>query len=116
MDEIPEKYRTDLAIIRETAEQINKDIGASGFEVTLSGNAMSAFNELKEQLSPFVGKWLKGDRQVFQSLLYRIDIPEKDFKAMLRADAPDLAGKISELIIRREFQKVLTRRFFSGKK
>ncbi len=116
MEEIPEKYRNDLAIIRDTVIQINRDINLDGMEVILSGNEQRAFDELKEQLIPIIQKLQKGDRSFFNSLLYRIDINEKDYRAMIQNESDvDFSDKLSELIIRREFQKVLTRRFFSDK-
>jgi hypothetical protein len=116
MDEIPEKYRTDLAIIRETAEQINRDITVDNFCVVLTGSEATAFREIKDQLKPFLKKLFKKDKQVFQSMLYRIDISEKHYRKLLReTEIEQTADELAELIIRREFQKVLTRRFFSEK-
>jgi archaellin len=116
MEEIPEKYRSDLAIIRETVLQINRDINMDSMEVILSGNEQTAFVELKKQLIPIIEKLQKGDRSFFNSLLYRIDINEKDYRKMIENDSDvDFSAKLAELIIRREFQKVLTRRFFSDK-
>lgn len=114
MDEIPEKYRKDLAIIRETAEQINRDITVDDFSVVLTGNQATAFREIKDQLKPFLEKLLINDKQVFQSMLYRIDISEKHYRMLLKeTEIEKTADEFAELIIRREFQKVLTRRFFS---
>ena len=49
----------------------------------------------------------------FQALLYQIDIPEPAFKRLLKeSNSDDFAHQLAELIIQREFQKVLTRRFF----
>ena len=116
MEEIPEKYRSDLGIIRETVMQLNRDINMDGMEVILSGNEQRAFVELKEQLIPIIDKLQKGDRSFFNSLLYRIDINEKDYRAMIQNDRDtDFSDKLAELILRREFQKVLTRHFFSDK-
>ena len=116
MEEIPEKYRSDLGIIRETVMQLNRDINMDGMEVILSGNEQRAFVELKEQLIPIIDKLQKGERSFFNSLLYRIDINEKDYRAMMQNDGNTyFSDKLAELIIRREFQKVLTRHFFSDK-
>jgi hypothetical protein len=117
MDILPEKYRHDLAIIKETSDQIIRDLNVDGFEIIFSGNNLLAFDELKQQLSPIIRNLLKNDSFSFQGLLYRIDISEKDYKKALTEKLNgDFEEKISELIIRREFQKVLTRKYFSGKK
>jgi hypothetical protein len=114
--ELPEKYRTDSAIIQETANQVVKDFAIKDFELKLSGNPYFAFDELVVQLMPLVERLFREDPQLFQSLLYRIDIPEKDYKRVLAAgNKTDFGMELSELIIRREFQKVITRRYFSEK-
>jgi hypothetical protein len=114
MDEIPEKYRRDLEIIRETVRQLKKDLGGEGNDFFLSGNEINAFQELKDQLIPVIENLSKGDKSVFNSLLYKIDIPEKDYMEALKRES-DFPEVLAEFIIRREFQKVLTKRFFSKK-
>ena len=37
-------------IVKETAEQIMKDFGMFGVEITFSGNTSDAYNELHQQL------------------------------------------------------------------
>jgi hypothetical protein len=116
MDIIPEKYRHDRAIIRETAEQISRDLNIEDFNIIFSGNEHQAFDELKRQLIPIIGKIYRDDARAFHSLLYRVDINEKDYKRSLsESEISTFEERITELIIRREFQKVLTRKFFSGR-
>jgi hypothetical protein len=115
MENIPEKYRHDLAIIRDTAKQIVRDLNVD-FEFFFSGNEQMAFEELKTQLKPLVEKIYKGDRHSFSLLLYRIDINEKDYKkAISESNVSSFEERIAELIIRREFQKVLTKKYFSDR-
>lgn len=117
MDLIPEKYRYDLEIIRGTAEQIIRDFNFGGFEIIFSGNPHNAFDELKTQIGPVIRKLFTDDRSSFQSLLYRIDISEKDYRqALASLTTSEVEEKLSELIIRREFQKVITRKYFTDTK
>ena len=116
MESIPEKYRYDLEIIRETAEQIVRDFNIKEFEIIFSGNPHNAFVELKIQISPVIQRLFNADKSAFQSLLYRIDISEKDYNKMLsRIHSKEFEEELSELVIRREFQKVITRKYFSDK-
>jgi hypothetical protein len=116
MEGFPEKYRYDLNIINATREQILRDLNLAGTELSLSGDPYKAYEELKIQLTPFIRKKYNQDKISFQSLLYRVDVSEKDFKNSLTPDSTDtFEEKISELIIRREFQKVITRKYFSEK-
>ena len=115
-DTFPEKYRYDIQIIRETANQIERDLNVDGFEIVFSGNLENAFIEIKSQLTPIISKIVSGDKTTFQALLYRIDISEKDYKRTLSEnDSTMFQEKLTELIIRREFQKVITRKYFSQK-
>ncbi len=114
MNSIPEKYRNDVSFIRDTAKQISSDFNIDGFEITFSGNDHKAFEEFKIQITPLITKIFQKDRIAFQSLLYRIDINEKEYnKALTKIDTKEFETDLAELIIRREFQKVITRRFFS---
>jgi hypothetical protein len=113
----PEKYRTDLAIVRETADQVLKDFGVFGIEIVFSGDAFTAWDELKQQLIPVLYEMYQGDHTRFQSLLYRIDLNESKFRKLLgQVCNQDLPEMLAEMILQREFQKVLTRRYFSDKK
>lgn len=112
-DEV-EKYRHDLEIIRLTAEQIKKDFNVFGYEINFSGNELTAYDELKKQVAPLLFELFQKNKTVFQSLLYRIDISEKEFRLLLNDPTKkDFADQLADQIIRREFQKVLTRKFFS---
>jgi hypothetical protein len=113
-DSFPENYRYDIQIIRETAQQIVRDLNVDGFEIIFSGNLENAFVEIKTQLIPVISRIINADKSSFQALLYRIDINEKDYKRILSEnDSKEFQGKLAELIIRREFQKVITRKYFS---
>ena len=112
MEAIPENYRKDRAVIADTVKQINKDLASEGISLILSGNDETAFDELRQQLIPIVENLIKNKKLFFQSLMYTVDISEKDLRDALHGDG-DRYGRVAELIIRREFQKVLTRRFFS---
>lgn len=111
-----EKYRHDLEIIRMTAEQVKKDFAFHQIEITFSGNEMTAYDELKTQLTPLLTKLLTENRAKLMQLLYRVDIPERDWKKVLALENKDeQAEKLSSIILEREFMKAMTRKFFSGK-
>ncbi|MFN8166028.1 MAG: hypothetical protein U0X76_07635 [Bacteroidia bacterium] len=114
MDLSPEKYRHDLAIIRETAEQVIRDFRIHGVEIVFSGNELTAWEELLAQITPVIATMYSKNRQAFMSLLYQIDISESKFRKVAETtDQEEFRNQLSEMIIRREFQKVLTRRYFS---
>jgi hypothetical protein len=111
-----EKYRYDLEVIRMTAEQVKKDFAIQKMEITFSGNEMNAYEELKSQLIPHLSKMLSGNRSQLMQLLYRIDVPERDWKKVVMMDDENAQTvRLTEIILEREFMKALTRKMFSGK-
>lgn len=113
MDSSLEKYRQDLEIIRETAAQLIRDFSIHKLEIVFSGNELTAYDELIFQVEPFIADMYKNNRSGFQLLLYQIDISEQSFKKVISTSLPEnFSKRISEMIIQREFQKILTKRFF----
>ena len=111
-----EKYRYDLEVIRMTAEQVKKDFSLHKMEIHFSGNEETAYAELKAQLTPLLMKLLSENRTRLMQLLYRIDVPERDWKkVVMMEDKNSQSIKLSEIILEREFMKALTRKLYSGK-
>ncbi|MFM2136578.1 MAG: hypothetical protein RL021_1978 [Bacteroidota bacterium] len=108
-----ERYRTDLEIVRQTAEQVIKDLQVFGIEIRFSGNELTAYDELKSQLLPVLKELHKNDMTAFHALLYRIDLPEKEFLQLSKGAS--FYGQLTDAVLRREFKKVLIRRFFKDK-
>ena len=103
-------------IIRETAAQIMKDFTLFGIQISFSGKIESAYDELLEQLVNQISTLLENDDKILLSVLYQIDIPEKDLKkTKLELPAYDQVEVIAHQIITRELKKVLTRRYFKTK-
>jgi hypothetical protein len=111
-----EKYRHDLEVVRMTAEQLKKDFAMHGLEIKFSGNEQTAYDELIVQVTPLLQKLFKENRAKLMQLLYRVDIPERDWKKVLSMENKDAqAEKLSAVILEREFMKALTRKMFSGR-
>ncbi|MFZ7115842.1 MAG: hypothetical protein ACO1G9_10715 [Bacteroidota bacterium] len=114
MDLSPEKYRHDLEIIRETAAQVIRDFSMYKAEIVFSGNEYTAYSELVSQVEPVLSTMFKTNRSGFQALLYQIDISENSFRKLVQEySGGDFTTKLAEMVVQREFQKVLTRKFFS---
>jgi hypothetical protein len=111
-----EKYRLDLVLIRETAERIIKDFDLFGFDIVFSGNEDKAYEEMNKQLQPVFHELIYNNRQKLMRMLYIIDISEEKLSSTINKhpDEP-MANIISHLVIERELQKVITRRYFSQK-
>ena len=111
-DLTPYLHRLDL--ITETANQIIKDFDWFGSEIIFSGNADKAYEELFCQINKHVSKLIESDYQQLLNLLYRIDVDEKQISKAV-SHSGNLSHVISDLIIRREFQKIITRKYFDSK-
>ena len=106
--------REDL--IRKVVEQIQKDFNWFSYNIVIEGKATTPYLELFQQILPYVDDLLNDDYAKLLSLLYRIDIEEdflnKKLKENLHADTAEI---ITDLIIKRELQKVIIREMYSAK-
>lgn len=106
-------YINKLDLIRETANQIIKDFEIFGFEIKFSGNAYNAYQELFEQIEPHINKLIESNQQKFMSVLYRIDVNEQQIKkAVNENNSEPFSDIITDLIIKRELQKVVIRNHY----
>lgn len=104
-------------IVRETAEQIMKDFGMFGIEITFSGNTTNAYYELHQQLIDQVTVLLEQNYDLLLSVLYQIDITDRDI-ARTERELPDYnhIEVLAHQIIVRDLKKVLLRRYFKSQK
>jgi len=104
-------------VIRETAAQIMKDFALFGIQILFSGKIESAYDELLEQLVSQVNILLENDDKILLSVLYQVDISEKDLRKT-KLDFPnyDQVEVIAHQIIARDLKKVLSRRYFKSKR
>jgi hypothetical protein len=107
-------YLTDLQILQQTADQIKKDFSFFSLEIKFSGNREEAYTELFNQIYPHLKILMDSDYEKFLSLLYRIDLSEKQIHQAQSADKSEEPAKIiSGLIIKRCLQKVILRKLYS---
>lgn len=104
-------------IVHETAEQIMKDFGMFGVEITFSGDVLSAYDELHRQLVEQISVLIQNNYDKLLSVLYQVDITEREI-AQAERDLPHYnhVEIIAHQVIARELKKVLWRRYFKSKK
>jgi SPX domain protein involved in polyphosphate accumulation len=118
--EIPKVWQESIAkvtdikpIIQELIGQIKKDFGMFGEEIIFSENTEDSYFALFNQLDNFLSKTFSHQTEKLYPILYRIDISEKDIKkAINQPNNTDFIGSITELIILKELQKVIIRRYY----
>lgn len=113
---IPEAFNLQADLGKETILQIKKDFLRNGLEVQLNEADKPGFEEICEEVTDLVDWLLTNDRSRFMNLLYRIDLGEHLIhQALEEQGEKTVPEKLASLIVRREAQKVLVRRYFSGR-
>lgn len=84
--------------------QLNKDFSLANEPVDFP--ASTTPGELKVQLCEKIYRMLHHQFAEYLNLLYIIDVPEKDIKALDGSDFSELAENVAFLILKREWQKV----------
>lgn len=110
-------YLDRAEIVRDTAEQIMKDFGMFGVEVTFSGDVSNAYEELHEQLIIQISRLIDHNYDKLLSVLYQVDITEREI-AQAQLDLPHYTHVeiIAHQVIARELKKVLWRLYFKSNK
>jgi hypothetical protein len=102
-------------IVQETADQIMKDFGMFGIEITFTGNTETAYQELHEQLINQISVYLERDYGRLMSVLYQVDITEKEIaKAHRELPHYNDLEVLAHQVIFRDLKKVLFRRYYKS--
>ena len=106
--------RTDL--LEKVVEQVKKDFNWFSFEITFTGNeGITPYQELYNQILPLIDELLNDDYPKLMAMLYRIDIDDEFLNRQLKASShADTDEVITDLILKRELQKVIIRQIYSG--
>lgn len=112
-----ERYERSVWLLKEVVAQINKDFRLQGFEVEFSGTGETAYQELSEQLKPVIEYMLENQTEKFWNLIYGIDLSETKVRHILFGMDEDIDAlqELTDLILKRELQKVVIRLHYSGK-
>jgi hypothetical protein len=109
------QYFNKLDLIKDTASQIIKDFDMFGMEVKFSGNAYNAYEELFDQIEPHIKKLIDTNQSKFMGILYRIDVSDEQVKKALHQNSSEPFSEIiTDLIIKRELQKVVIRQHYKS--
>lgn len=104
-------YYKNTEIVSETAKQIIKDFQLFDMEISFSGNIETAYEELHSKITPFIKNLADKNYNAFLNFLYRIDISEQKIRKINIRES-SFEAEIAHLIIRREMEKVVLRKFY----
>ncbi len=93
---------------------MKEEINFEGIEKELLGSqSLENENQVLEMIRLRVGELLDRDPELLMSYLYRLDVLEVDLKQVLSKDSKlPIAEGISQLIFKRQMQRVATKRKF----
>lgn len=84
-----------------------------GIEIKFSGNAYNAYDELFEQIEPRINHLIKNNQSRFMGILYRIDINDEQLQMAVKQNKSESFSEIiTDVIIKRELQKIVIRNHF----
>jgi hypothetical protein len=110
------QYFNRLDLIKETSDQIIKDFEMFGIELKFSGSAYNAYEELFDQIEPHIKKMIDTNTSKFMGILYRIDLSDEQLKKAVRENSSEpFSSIVTDLIIKRELQKVVIRNHYKNK-
>jgi len=111
-----ERSKKEEKFVLLTAEQVRKDFAMFGMDVEFSGNVSFAYEELFNQLSVYIENLLSSDSGKLMSLLYQIDLSEKELsKNDSNLQFETIPELVTHKILERELKKVLIRTYFKEK-
>lgn len=109
-------FFTEAEIVKETAEQIMKDFGMFGVEISFSGDTGNAYFELHRQLIDQISLLLERNYDLLLSVLYQVDITDREIaKATMELPHYNRVEIIAHQVIVRDLKKVLLRRYFKNR-
>jgi hypothetical protein len=111
-----DRSKNEEKFVLLTAEQVRKDFAMFGMEVQFSGNVNFAYYELFDQLKVYIDRLLSEDSEKLMSLLYQIDLSEKELSRKdPNVEFETIPEIITHKILERELKKVLLRAYFKEK-
>ena len=104
-------YRKRIQLVMETAEQVKKDFSLFNVDIEIGMDPEQAYGRLVEQMCPILAAFAAEKPMLFSELMYRIDVDESKLARLIGASTnPEETALIhAEIIIEREFRKVLER-------
>tara|TARA_B110000211_G_C14032243_1_gene532710 strand:+ start:299 stop:649 length:351 start_codon:yes stop_codon:yes gene_type:complete len=93
-------------------EQLSKDFGAEDFDMAMDNLNIEDAIKLNSIIAQYLTYLETQNTETFFQILYRIDIPEADFKSQILTNGLDILA-LSELVIKRELIKILLREQYS---
>jgi hypothetical protein len=101
----------DYELVKDTAAVIRKDFALTKQDTAVKKNNPAGYEALKKQLAAAIERMMDTNLEKLLHLLYRVDIDERTTHRNLDEHPPEaIPTQLAELVIKREMQKVYTRK------
>ncbi len=109
------QLETHNDLLEAVINQVNKDFGSSEIELKWDSNTDNPFNAFISEAEGVVEHLLLTNISFLKSALYRMDVFESKLRMAWTLDHKDQVKRITELILNRALQKLLTRKMYQQK-
>jgi len=109
-ERLNEVYFSDKVVYRELIRQLKKDLQSCGISLKIVLSRHYSFDELALLLHDC---FMEIGATAMFNLVYRVDISETQLAKGMNSPGID-PMKVAEMIIKRELQKVILRKMYSG--
>lgn len=109
----PSVYISQEHYFTKVKAQLCKDFAEDDFDTAVEHLSSKEGEQLKLVVTQYLTQLETYNTESFFQALYRIDIPDADFKNQILNNGLDLEG-LAELVIKRELIKVLLREKYSS--
>ncbi|HEX4886866.1 MAG TPA: hypothetical protein VFV37_02370 [Luteibaculaceae bacterium] len=108
----PQVYYLNQVVIEDVVAQLRKDLDTIELEVVWEVGE-TPYQSVYKALFPVVDYLMEKNPERLFQLFYRIDIPEHIVRNVLLGSVEDLCETYCDLILNRELQKVIIRRYYA---
>ena len=109
-------YYDQIELIEKVVLQLKKDFNWYNLDITFKTSKETAYQKLYKEILPLIEELLNDNYPKLKSLLNRIDVEEDFLNKKLRENPQaDTDEVITDLILKRELQKVIIRKLYSQK-
>ncbi len=114
MKTFPDRYLINSEMIDHTVQQIKKDLRLEAFPTLIPDPEKTPYEQIFAALMPEVEHLISCNIADLPQMIYQVDLPENEINHLMSAE--NASEKITDSIIKRCFQKVVTRRLYSVKR
>ena len=102
-------------LLQEVINQVNKDFGSSQISFEWRIEKDNPYHDFIQQVEQTVEELIASDMSGLKSALYRMDVFESKLRMAWTLDYKDQVKRLTELILNRALQKVVTRKMYKQK-